>query len=219
MKRKSILTGLAAAVLLSASLGARAADLPYKAPAYMGPVYANWSGFYVGINGGYGFGSSGWDVPALSFAPAGALVGATVGYNMQSGMWVFGLEGDIDWSDMRGSVDCAGGSCATENDWFGTARLRLGLAGGSNWLPYLTGGAAFGNVKASNAALGAVSKTEIGWVAGFGIEYAFLANWSAKLEYLYADLGSLDGGATWGLGSDDVSFKTSIVRAGINYRF
>jgi outer membrane immunogenic protein len=225
MKSKSILTGMAAALLLSAPLGAKAADLgpAYTAPAYVAPLYATWTGLYAGLNLGYGFGQSNWALPGVSPAPDGVLAGGTLGYNLQTGLWVWGLEGDIAWSGMKNSADCSGGfSCETQSDWFGTGRLRVGYAGWSNWLPYLTGGAAFADVKASNSAYSEVSQTRFGWTAGVGIEYAFLGNWSAKLEYLYADLGSFDCGTACGgpaVGTDDVSFTTNIVRFGVNYRF
>ena len=222
MKSKLILTGITAA-LLAAPLSARAADLPhplYKAPAYVGPAAANWTGFYVGLNGGYGFGTSDWDIPAVSPDPSGYLAGATIGYNFQTGLWVWGFEADIDWADMKGDTACGGGSCETEMDWFGTARLRIGYAGWNNWLPYLTGGAAFGDVKADLTTTGSTaSSMQIGWTAGVGLEYAFRSNWSAKIEYLYADLGSFDCGAACGGTSTNVSFTTNIVRAGLNYRF
>jgi outer membrane immunogenic protein len=222
MKSKLILAGIAAA-LLTAPLGAQAADLPhpaYKAPAYVAPLAANWTGFYVGINGGYGFGKSDWDIPAVSTDPSGGLVGATLGYNWQTGMWVWGFEGDIDWADIKGDATCGAGTCTTKNDWLGTARLRVGYAGWNNWLPYLTGGAAFGDIKADSTVTGmSASKTQIGWTAGVGVEYAFRSNWSAKLEYLYADLGSFDCGVACGATTDNVDYKVNLVRAGINYRF
>ena len=225
MTSKWILTGIAAAAFLTAPLAAQAADLPrptYKAPAYVAPEAANWTGFYLGINGGYGFGKSDWDDPAVSVDPKGPLVGLTLGYNWQTGMWVWGLEGDIDWADIKGSADCAGGTCETKNDWLGTARFRLGYAGWNNWLPYITGGAAFGELKADNSASGlTTTKTQVGWTAGLGVEYAFRSHWSAKLEYLYADLGKFDCGAACSpaVTPDDVSFKANLIRAGINYRF
>jgi outer membrane immunogenic protein len=225
MNRKLILMGLAAALSLSAPLGAEAADMgpAYTAPAYVAPLYASWTGFYVGVNVGYGFGQSDWTVPVVSPSPDGVLAGGTLGYNLQTGLWVWGMEADIDWSGIKSSVTCSGGfSCETKNDWFGTGRLRLGYAGWSNWLPYITGGAAFGEVKASNSAYGEASNIRLGWTAGVGIEYAFVGNWSAKLEYLYADLGSFDCSTSCGgpaVGTDDVSFTTNIVRFGVNYRF
>ena len=221
MKTRLILAGIAA--LLTAPLVANAADLPqpYKAqPGIIAPIAPRWSGFYVGINGGYAFGTSKWDFPAISPDPKGGLVGGTVGYNFQTGTWVWGLEGDLDWADIKGDATCYGaGSCTTKNDWLGTARLRLGYAGWNNWLPYITGGAAFGDVKAESP-LGTASKTQIGWTAGVGLEYAFLGHWSAKIEYLYADLGKFDcGTACSPITPDDVSYKANLVRLGLNYRF
>lgn len=222
MMTKTIRTGAAVAALSFAAFAAQAADLPrsYKAPAYTAPAYASWSGFYVGLNAGYGFGKSNWDVPAVDTAPKGALAGVTVGYNFQTGLWVWGVEGDLDWSGMKGTSDCAPGmTCETKNNWLGTARARLGYAGWNNFLPYITGGAAFGSVKATNSITGSATKTMIGWTAGAGLEYALWSNWSIKAEYLYADLGKFDCGISCGAASDNVSFKANIVRAGINYRF
>ena len=226
MKSKLILAGIAAA-LLTAPLAARAADIvhpSYKAPAYVGPAAANWTGFYVGINGGYGFGSSSWTDPASSvttgnFDVTGGLAGGTLGYNFQTGTWVWGFEGDFDASWMKGSDStvCTP-DCETKNDWLGTARLRVGYAGWNNWLPYLTGGAAFGDIKATQGDA-SESKMQIGWTAGVGLEYAFRSNCSAKIEYLYADLGKMTCAAAT-CGSDlDVKFNTNIVRLGVNYRF
>lgn len=214
-------TGVAAAALVFAPLAALAADLPrgpYKAPAYVAPAYANWSGFYVGINAGYGFGKSDWDVPAISPSPKGVLAGVTLGYNFQTGIWVWGAEGDLDYSGMKGSAACFGGTCETKNSWLGTARLRLGYAGWNNWLPFITGGAAFGDIKASSP-FGDASKTQIGWTAGAGVEYALWTNWSVKGEYLYVDLGKFDCGISCGAVSDNVTFKANVLRAGLNYRF
>ncbi len=221
MKTKLILAGIAA--LLTAPLAAQAADLSpsYKAPAYVAPLAASWSGFYVGINGGYGWGTSDWDHPAVSPKPAGALAGGTIGYNFQTGTWVWGIEGDLDWSGMKDSVTCGVGTCETKSDWLGTARARIGYAGWNNWLPYITGGAAFGGLKADNSLTGTTaSKTQLGWTAGLGVEYAFRSNWSLKVEYLYADLGKFDCGTSCSaIVPDDVSFKANLVRLGVNYRF
>lgn len=215
-------TGLAAAALLIAPLAASAADLPrgpYKAPAYVAPAYANWSGFYVGLNAGYGFGKSDWDVPAVSPSPKGFVGGLTLGYNFQTGMWVWGAEGDIAYSDMKGTADCPGGSCETKNSWLGTGRVRLGYAGWNNFLPFITGGAAFGDIKATSGTGGSANKTQVGWTAGAGLEYALWSNWSVKGEYLYVDLGKFDCGISCGATTDNVTFKANIVRAGVNYRF
>ena len=220
MTSKLIRAGLALAALVAVPLSAQAADLPapsYKAPAYVGPAAATWSGFYVGVNVGYGFGTSNWDVPAVATDPKGVLAGGTIGYNLQTGSWVWGLEGDFDWSNMKGTAGCAGPDCETRLSWLGTARGRIGYGGWSSMMPYITGGAAYGNVKATR--FGDSSATRLGWTVGAGLEYALWSNWSVKLEYLYADLGSFDCGLTCGAPVDNVTFKSHIVRTGLNYRF
>ncbi len=221
------LAACAGLLALAVATPSFAADLPrpaYKAPIFVAPLFS-WSGFYLGINGGYGFGKSDWSsaVTTGSTKPKGGLAGGTVGYNLQTGVWVWGLEGDIDASWMKGSDTtgtgvCSGAGCETKSTWFGTARGRLGYAW-DRWLPFLTGGAAFGNVKMSPNTGGSETKTRIGWTAGAGIEYAFLGAWSTKLEYLYADLGkSTCGAVTCGIDTD-VKWKANIVRVGLNYRF
>jgi outer membrane immunogenic protein len=223
MQTRTIFTGVAAAMLLAAPLAARAADMlppPYRAPAYAPASFAGWTGFYVGINGGYGFGTADWDTPALSTEPDGGLIGGTIGYNMQSGPWVWGLEGDFDWADIKASTPCTFGTCATKMDWFATARGRIGYAAFGGLMPFVTGGAAFADVKATNTLFPEVSKTMVGWTAGGGVEYAFRGNWSVKIEYLYSDLGSFDCGASCGgVPPTDIEVTNSVVRGGINYRF
>jgi outer membrane immunogenic protein len=189
-------------------------------PPYEPPLLANWTGFYLGLNAGYGFGKSDWDFPAVSPSPTGVLAGGTIGYNFQVGLWVWGIEGDFDYFGMKGSTDCfVGDSCESKATWIATGRARLGYAGWNKWLPYITGGAAGAALKAS-ASVGDATKIQIGWTAGAGVEYAMLPHWSVKVEYLYMDLGSFDCGATCSVpGADsNVSFKTNAVRAGVNYR-
>lgn len=221
MMTTPIKAGIAAAAILLAPIAAQAADLPstYKSPAYSAPIYASWTGLYLGLNAGYGFGKSNWDVPAVSPSPKGGLFGVTAGYNFQTGTWVWGAEGDFAMSSMKGSVACGAGTCETKNTWLGTARARLGYAGWNNWLPYLTGGLAMGDIKASNSALSSASKTKMGYTLGLGLEYAMWTNWSVKLEYLYVDLGKFDCGIACGAAVDNVSFNANVVRAGLNYRF
>jgi outer membrane immunogenic protein len=132
------------------------------------------------------------------------------------GQTVFGLEGDLDWSNVKGSTACGGFSCETRNNWLGTFRGRIGYAF-NRVMPYVTGGLAVGNVKASSA-LGSSDETRAGWTLGGGIEANIVGPWSAKIEYLYADLGKTDCAACV-VGGTDVSFHANIVRAGLNYRF
>ena len=225
MTFKLIKAGAATVALLVASIAAEAADMPIKAPYYKGPPrsvvsYYNWTGFYAGINGGYGFGTSDWSSPAVSMKPKGAMFGGTVGYNWQAGSIVYGLEGDFGWSGVKGEVACGAFNCETKSDWLATFRGRVGYAF-DRWLPYITVGGAYGNVEVSstNPATTAVSKDQFGWTAGAGLEYAFLGNWTAKLEYLYVDLGNFECGTGCAVATNTVSFKENIVRAGLNYKF
>jgi outer membrane immunogenic protein len=222
---KLIGSGIAALSLLAVTFPAEAADL--RAPVYKGVravvSYYNWTGAYIGFQGGYGFGRSNWDSPVgTSNKPDGFVIGGTLGYNHQVGSWVLGIEGDVSWSDVKGSTACGAFICETRNEWLGTVRGRLGYAF-DRFLPYITAGGAYGNIKATNtdpAATG-MNKEKFGWTAGAGLEYAFLGNWSAKLEYLYVDLGKADCGATCNPGvlPNNISFRENIVRAGLNYKF
>ena len=214
---------LAAAVTMSA---ANAADLahrrmPAKAPAYVEPIY-NWSGFYVGINGGGAFGNL--DVSnSLGSANndvSGGLAGGTIGYNWQVNRFVYGLEGDMDWSGLKGSATNAPcpASCETSNPWLATARGRIGYAF-NRVLPYATGGGAFGDVKIARTGFAGETDTRAGWTAGAGVEVGINGPWSAKVEYLYTDLGTTNCSAANCGRSTDADLTANIVRGGINYRF
>ena len=213
---KSVLLAGVALALGASLVSANAADIqqrsmPTKAPAYVTLVY-NWTGPYIGISGGYGFGSSDF-TGGGSVDPKGGLFGATLGYNWQMGALVTGIEGDISWSGLRDSGTCALGACRVENNWLGTVRGRLGYNAG-RWMPYVTGGLAVGDIDASIAGAGSSHETKAGWTVGAGIEAAIAGPWTAKVEYLYVDLGN--GGS---IGGQRPDLTTNIVRAGLNYRF
>jgi outer membrane immunogenic protein len=224
--KRVLLSGVALAALVSAATAADiprrverqvAAPVPYVAVAY------NWTGFYVGINGGWGWGTGSLSGPPPTgdMDSSGGLIGGTVGYNWQNGQIVWGVEADIDWSGIEtDSRRCGVGvRCSVNNDWLGTARGRVGLAM-DRWMPYITGGVAFGDVSASVTGFQGKSDTRAGWTLGAGVEYAIAAPWTAKLEYLYVDLGDFSCGRACGTsGPDKVEFRSHIVRAGLNYRF
>jgi outer membrane immunogenic protein len=216
---------------------ASAADLPPRynpgpapmmAPSPFPSPVQNWTGLYIGINGGYGWGRSDWTAPGFprsntgDFDVSGGLVGGTAGYNWQSANWVYGLEGDIDWSDIKGTThfNCSVG-CTTKNSWLSTVRGRVGYTYGQ-FLPFITGGLAIGDIRASGPTLVGGSDTNVGWTFGGGIEYALLGNFTIKAEYLYVDLGDFNCGANCGVPlatNDKVSFRTNIFRGGVNMRF
>ena len=116
-------------------------------PCICGAVFS-WTGFYVGLNAGYGRAHLAWIVadPAPAIQPKGRLTGGTIGYNLQTGEWVWGPQGDIDWSRNKGTHACGGGSSETKNTRLATAGGRFGYAFDC-FLPYITGGAAFADIK------------------------------------------------------------------------
>ena len=211
---------------------ANAADMPAKAPVYKAPVAVayNWTGFYAGVEGGYGWGRSqltqGTGATNV-FNVNGGFFGGTLGYNWQFQNFVLGIETDLSWSDFKSGAQassatfgCGSGPCETNVTWFGTTRGRLGLAW-DRWLVYGTGGWAYGNVhsRIDNAgpAFDDGGKVRSGWAAGGGVEYAFAGPWSAKLEYLHIDFG------TYGIGTSaptpQAFTRIDTVKLGLNYRF
>jgi outer membrane immunogenic protein len=214
----------AAALLGAAMLPVAAADLPqrpvYKAPA-IAPAF-NWTGFYLGVYGGYAFGTG--DTDGFN----GGMAGGTIGYNWQApgSMWVLGIEGDGGWTDFGDSASVtAGGITATiasEAKATATLRARLGAAWDRTMI-YATGGGAWvrNEISLSVAVPGVgaagISDTQnhFGYAVGAGIEHAFMPNWSAKVEYLYFGMGSENYFNT--VPSGDLNFHT--VKVGLNYRF
>ena len=221
----------AAGLLMLGASAASAADLGprmvTKAPPMYSPVY-NWTGFYLGVNGGYGWANS-THIDSLgrstgSFNQNGGMVGGTAGYNWQLGSTVLGLETDLDWARINGSTAagaCAFGACYTNMQSFGTFRGRLGYAAGM-WMPYVTGGLAYADIKSGQTVATSSDQWRAGWTVGAGVEAMFAPSWSAKLEYLYADFGTSGGGAYTtpaGINVAASERNVNIVRAGINYHF
>ena len=138
-------------------------------------------------------------LPTGNFDTSGFLVGGTIGGNYQWGQFVLGIEGDGDWTNLNGTTFVTGGTgcgpgCETKSDWLATVRNRAGYAF-DRILIYGTGGAAFGNLQAAAGTLPFSSSTQTGWTAGGGVEFAFTPNLTAKIEYLYVDLGNQSCGA------------------------
>jgi len=199
---------------------------PPRAPAVYAPVPVyNWTGFYIGINGGWGFGHSDWTnnitgATTGNFNINGGLIGGTVGANWQFDSWVLGLEGDFDgsWIDGKSSaVGCAVVRCETKNKWLATFRGRFGYAA-DRVLVYLTGGGAFGDIVA-NTTVNWQSENEAGWTAGAGIEGAFTNNWTARVEYLFVDLQHATFTPSTPPGPITVKFNANLIRFGVDYKF
>jgi outer membrane immunogenic protein len=229
---KRVLSCFGAVALAFAAQTASAADMPgpiYKGPpAAVAPIF-NWSGFYLGLQAGYGWGRTRHDFftnPGGAFVISsgnmnydGFLGGGTLGWNWQAGTVVFGLEGDLSWANLVGGDAICAPQCRTALNWFGTGRGRVGVAMGT-MLAYLTGGVAFGDVRLSAAGVYNDHTTSTGWTAGGGGEWAFAPNWSGKIEYLYVDLGTAS--ILYPPPSPfrvDARMRFHIVRAGLNWRF
>ena len=231
---KNLLLAAVSLVAISATAPALAADLaarPYtKAPAMIATVY-DWSGFYIGINGGGASAHTSWDQTAPlvggegSHNATGGTVGGQVGYRVQSGQWVFGLEGQGNWADFTGdntSVLLAQRN-RTKIDSFGLITGQVGYAW-NNVLVYAKGGAAVVGVKnevfstATGGLLASNSDTRWGGTVGAGLEVGFAPNWSVGVEYNHIFLSDKD--VTFaGLKTDRIKQDVDMGLVRLNYKF
>jgi outer membrane immunogenic protein len=227
---KRTVTGLALVATMFAATALRAADLPAAAPVYKAvpPVEVfNWTGFYIGVNIGYGRGRD--DVSGVGSSDLNGVVGGgQIGYNWQpaGSPWVFGVELDGQGTGQDASVTSAIGAVTatlTESlPWFMTVRGRIGYAITPMVMIYGTGGAAVVDHKfaLTTAGLGTFTSedTRLGWTAGAGIEGAFYRNWSWKVEYLHLDTGNFNTNAL-GVVPLTLHVTDDLGRFGVNYRF
>src|SRR5258708_27754658 len=111
------------------------------------------------------------------------MVGGRGGYNWRFGQFVYGVAGDGDWSDLRGTANLANCNpgCKTKNDFLSTARGRIGFAA-DRWLPYVTGGLPVGDIQATLPGFAGVDKTNTGWTARGGVAFALSGPPTAKAE-------------------------------------
>jgi outer membrane immunogenic protein len=229
--------------------GASAADMYVKAP----PPYS-WTGFYIGGNIGGGWAQKDWFEDATgsgsgfgpvgfhdaSYTASGFLGGGQAGYNLQSGRWIFGIEGDFSGANITGNTSSCFTqvvgtiqSCSTNVKSLGTVTGRFGTAWDRTLL-YVTGGAAWireDHANGCNACsftggpnVWTASETRGGWLVGIGAEYAFAGPWSAKLEYDYVGLGTQNVGKFIATPSgapftEDIRQNMQLVKFGVNYRF
>ena len=218
---KLLICALAVAAVSTAP--AIAADLVVKAPPRLAESVSSWTGFYLGIHAGYGWGEV-IENTAVELNPSGVLGGVQAGYNYQfAPNWVLGVEADWSFTGMDDVHVLRAGfitvTTVNELQYFGTLRGRLGYSV-DRWLVYATGGLARGFLSGSTTFLGATfndSNWHWGWAAGGGLEYAFSNNLSAKAEYLFVDLNDItyvNAGNTQTIG-----FEAHIFRVGLNAKF
>ncbi len=241
--KKMLLAGTALLTLVSGS--AMAADLSRPAPA-PAPVYTkapmmapfSWTGFYIGGDGGYGFGTSSGTVTggvpagtaAYSFNPTGPIAGGFIGGNYQIGQLVLGAEADWQWANLTGSGSAAGTgglpasvTASTTVKDYGSARGRIGYAV-DHWLIFGTAGWAWGAWSTAYGPTGGAvvatssANSNTGWTAGGGLEYAFTSYLLGRVEYRYTNLGTV---AFTSPTVSDTGNKVVIsdVRAGLAFKF
>jgi outer membrane immunogenic protein len=223
---------LASAAVLSLSVGAQAADIPSKKAPVLAPAPVfSWAGLYVGGSVGYAHQSTRVSAntnlqgnPGSTVSGASAIAGVDIGYNLQDGSLVYGVEADVSALHASGS-SFFGGKYFRKAKLTGlsTLRARVGYAF-DRVLVYGTGGFALGQLKDSSgetnvsARTANISTVRAGWTLGGGIEYAYTAKWTVRAEGLYVNLGQTHATDA---GNRGYGFKTtaSIARVGLNYKF
>jgi len=244
MKKIALAVTALSMMLTGAASAADLAARPYaKAPPpVMAPIY-NWTGFYIGLNGGGGWSDKCWDIynnlGAIIAPPfregcntaSGATVGGQVGYRWQAANWVFGLEAQGNWADFTGSHTSLffgpGAVNRTRVDAFGLFTGQVGYSW-NNVLLYVKGGAAVTSDRYDGLFNGVVidtaQETRWGGAVGVGAEFGFTPNWSLGLEYNHLFLGDRDvsfnfvNGAGFARGVS-IRQDVDVVTARINYRF
>ncbi|WP_426407169.1 outer membrane protein [Bradyrhizobium ganzhouense] len=241
---KKILFASASLLALSAFAPAMAADLaarPYtKAPVAIASIY-NWSGFYIGANAGGGSSHNCWDTTAVGGGAVpvtaegchnatGAIAGGQIGYRWQSTNWVFGVEAQGDWADLKGSNTSSLAAFFplvnnTKIDALGLFTGQVGYAW-NNVLWYVKGGAAVTHNKFSGTlagiTFGSASETRWGGAVGTGIEFGFAPNWSVGVEYNHLFMGKhTDSFTAFALPfrSDSIKQDVDMATVRLNYTF
>lgn len=240
--KKSFLLGALALISLGAIAPAVAADLPArpysKAPEAFMPALYDWSGFYLGLNGGWGTANRCFDqtAPVVGtegcHTTSGGFAGAQLGYRWETGPWVWGLEAQGDWAGLKGSNTSliTGDTNRSRIDAFGLFSGQVGYAWNTTLL-YFKGGAAViadhNNILA--AGTGAVlatppGETRWGGTVGGGIEFSFAPNWSAAFEYNHlfianstATFTNANTGAFFS--TDRIHGDADLVSVRVNYRW
>jgi len=237
---KRMLLGAVALLALGALAPAVAADLP--APIYskvpdMTPVAYDWSGVYVGINGGWGTSNRCFDqtAPVIGtegcHTTSGGFAGAQAGYRWQAASWVFGFEALGDWASLKGSsVSLITPTTVDRShvDAFGLFTGQIGYAWNTALLYFKGGGAVVADrndlLTGGNVFATASGTNRWGGAVGAGVEFSFAPNWSAALEYDHlfianssATFTNIAGGAV--VSTDRLRGDADLVSVHVNYRW
>lgn len=227
-----LLAGTAALAVVASA--AHAADLPARrspGPLYNSMPVFTWSGFYAGLNAGYGWnvGTSRYYDPAFGYVggskTGGFAGGLQGGYNYQFGMFLIGAEADIQYAAVGNKGGSFGGRyyAGNEDGYYGTIRARLGVAF-DRALVFGTGGFAYGDIGGNRAydpvyGINRDSGTNGGWTLGGGVEYAVMDNLTAKVEGMYVNLDTKSNYALGGASNIRRDTEFGVLRAGLNFKF
>jgi outer membrane immunogenic protein len=252
---KKVLSGVVGLLALGTAAPASAADLPArpytKAPAMVAAIY-DWSGFYVGINGGGGSARKCWSLAQAAnvvIAPplnegchdaTGGTVGGQIGYRWQTSSWVFGIEGQGNWANFKGSnLNLLAGTAPggvpfgvgltdqSKVNAFGLLTGQVGYAW-NNVLWYVKGGGAavadkYRTFVVPGVAVDSVSETRWGGAVGTGLEVGFAPNWSVAVEYDHLFMGTRNVQATTPAGvfnaTDRIKQDVDLGTVRVNYRW
>jgi len=239
---RKFLLGTAGLLALGIAAPASAADMAVKAPPLAPlPVIYNWSGFYIGANGGWGQSHNCWDF-VFVVGPAfrdgcrdlsGGVIGGQIGYRWQANQWVFGLEAQGDWADFSNSrISLFDPTLSTrvKTDGIGLFTGQIGYAWNAA-LFYVKGGAAVTSNRfdifdtPTGIGLVSASSTRWGGAIGVGFEYGFTPNWSFGVEYDHLFMGDANNSFTVadprlaGILNNRISQDVDMVTLRLNYRF
>jgi outer membrane immunogenic protein len=254
MMRNTLLAAIGAATLgIAPAVAADLAARPYtKAPPPVAALIYDWSGFYIGLDGGGGSSRKCWDInnfTARGTVPGGfregchdatgGIVGGQIGYRWQAANWVFGVEAQGDWADLKGSNVSAFVPAWVNNSKIDAIGLFTGQVGyaWNSVLWYVKGGAAVthdkfqGTLTATGVPFdNANDDTRWGGTIGAGLEWGFAPNWSVGVEYDHLFMGNrnLSFTSTGALGFapagsrfriDNIHQDVDMGTVRINYRF
>lgn len=239
---KRFLLGAVALFAMSAAAPAVAADLPaqtYSKAPVMFPAAYDWSGFYLGLNGGWGSEHRCWDEITAAGAliatdgchsTTGGVAGGQMGYRFQTGPWVYGLDLQGDWANLKGTSASIINSVDVNRsrmDAFGLFTGQIGYAFNTALL-YFKGGAAVvadRNDIVSNGVVVAFSSGDNRWggTVGLGAEFTFTPNWSAAVEWDHLFIANNNTAFTTPTGvafsTDRIHGDADVVTVRVNYRW
>jgi outer membrane immunogenic protein len=238
---RSVFRGIILSLAIS-SVAPASAEPRWPSIGQPSNAIGDWTGVYMGLNGGFGFAHAtasgtiaGFNASA-SQDLSGAIGGGQIGFNWQTGATVLGIEADIQASGVsKDTLLCPASFCGTDVSltnkvpWFATFRGRVGFVV-ERFLVYATGGLAYAQLSSTASMpvggvtvdLASWSDTRAAWTVGGGVEFQVSRNWSTKLEYLYMDTGNFQGSVVVpGVGTLNPTLHVTeqIIRAGLNYRF